>query len=552
MRWRRRRRFWRRRGRYWRRYPRRRIRKARRFTRRGTVRARRRRRRGGRRMRVQRFWDPASKKNCSITGWTTGLQMTATSQIPYRMLSVNVSDWGNPNRYTIFQGGGVALNVFSLAFLWQEHQLFRNFWSNSNDGFDLARYIKTTIYLPPHKDNTYIFWWDEDFNQLKRSDYWKTQPSLLLAYKNKRIIRPQKQGNYKTQKVVIRPPATVSNQWRFQGSWMTMGLFMWGITVMDWNLPFSAPQDSSTPLSVIKLKAYISRSPGQFEFADFYYAFFVDTGQDNFVMAKTVPSAEPWMTSPGQSNMPPANANLGMFRVEGADDLPYWMTFWGQNSNWDFDDPSDRMLNATGYALIYWWRFNEGDIEKQNFRGKQKVQWLLSPNNLYRVACSGPFVNRTNVQELNIPILYRSKWQWGGATLNKQAIQPYIHFAPKQVAVRNPATIERSIITPWDTDRHGILTEEALQRFLRPSREVDARRPLPIEEDSEDDEPYTSSAEESEIAEEDEKGPQNEQELKSLIRRCRARILREQHERHRLRRFLRGLIPTPLVNNKHE
>lgn len=476
--------------------------------------------------------------------------MTATSQIPNRMLAVNVSDWGNPNRYTRFTGGGVSLNVFSLAFLWHEHQLFRNFWSNSNDGFDLARYVKTVVYLPPHKDNTYIFWWDEDFNQLKRSDYWKTQPSLLLAYKNKRIIRPQKQGNFKTKKVTIKPPATVSNQWRFQGSWMSMGLFMWGISVMDWNLPFSAPQDSTNPLGTIKFQAWQSTSPGQFTQKWFYYAYFVDTGSGNFVMAKTSSSAPAWIQNPGTN--PDAQSNVGMFRVDGADDLPYWMTFWGQNYNWDFDDPSDRMINAYGWTLVYWWILNDGDIESQNFRGKQKGQWLLSPNNMYRIACSGPFVNRTNTQEVNIPILYRSVWQWGGATLNKQAIQPYIHFAPKQVAVRNPLTIERSIITPWDTDGHGILTEQALQRFLRPSREVDARRPLPFQEDSEDDEPYTSSAEESEATEEDEKGPQNQQELKSLIRRCRSRIQREQHERHRLRRFLRSLIPQPLVNNKQE
>lgn len=457
------------------------------------------------------------------------------------MLSVNVEDWGNVNRKVVLKGGGCVLNVFSLSFLWQEHQLFRNFWSQSNEGFDLARYIKTKIYLPPHKDNTYIFWWDVDFNQLKRSDFWKTQPSLLLAYKNKLIIRPQSQGNYKTKKVTIRPPATVSNQWRFQGSWMTMGLFMWGISVIDWGLPFSALQNPDQPLGIIKFNAYVVTGPNTYQQKPFYYAQFVDTGYGNWILAKTVTAgSNQW---PNGAAGPDPGAEKGMFRVPGADDLPYWMTFWGQNFNWDFDDPSDKLLNAVGYTLIFWYELAEGDIEKQDLRNKKKVQWLLRPTNMYAIACAGPFVNRTNIREVNIPILYRSYWQWGGATLNKQAIQPYINFAPRQVAVRNPATIEKSIITPWDTDSHGILTDEALQRFLRPSSEVDGRRPFSVEQPSSDDESYTSSAEEPETSEEDEKGPKDPQELKKAIRRCRTRVLREQHERHRLRRFLRSLIP---------
>lgn len=498
-----------------------------------------------RRKRTATFWDPSSKKSCTITGWTFGLTMTATSQLPNRTWNVNVTDWGNPQRRVTFRGGGVALQVFSLSFLWQEHQLFHNFWSNSNDGFDLARYLGTTIYLPPHKNNTYVFWWDEDFNQLKRSDYWKCQPSLLLAYKNKRIIRPISAGNHKAQKVKIKPPATVSNQWRFQGSWMTMGLFMWGISIIDWDLPFSQRQEAQNPLGTINFQAWTVKGPSEYELRTFYYANWADPGTGNFVMAKTMSGpglANKW---PVTNDKPEPNTDRYMLRINEADDLPYWITMYGQNHNWNFDDPSDKYQQATGYTLVYWWDLNDGDLENQNFKGKYKKQWLLRPADMYKIAVSGPYVQRQNQYEVNIPILYKSKWQWGRATLNKQAIQPYIHFAPNQVAVRNPATIERSIITPWDTDGHGILTEEALQRFLRPSREVDARRPFTIQEESSDDEPYTSSAEESAPSEKDETWPEDQQRLASLIKRCRSRVQREQHERHRLKRFLSSLIKNP-------
>nr|QYD01933.1 ORF1 [Torque teno felis virus] len=527
--WRRRWRGWRRRGGYWRRRgPGRRFRGARRYARRNTVR-RRRKRYTRRKKRTVTFWNPTATKRCTITGWMIGITSTATSQIPcvccLLMFTAPVR-----SRKVIFKGGGMNLNVFSLQFLWLEHKLFHNYWSQSNDGFDLARYFGTTIYLPPHKDNTYVFWWDTDFNNVTRQDFWKTQPSLLLAYKNKRIIRPQREGNYKTKKVTIKPPATVSNQWRFQGNWMTMGLFVWGISLIDFNLPF-AQKTVNNPLGIISVnvrKVY----GGTQSLTTLRYAHWADDGHNNWAMVRTDTTVD-------------INKDLqttGMTRINEADDLPYWIIFWGQNYNYNMDDVSDGMLNAQSYCMIYWWLPDEGALENMTYTKGTKYQLLVDANAMYRIASAGPFVQRQNATDVNIPIMYRSKWQWGGATMNRQAIQPYIHFAPNQVAVRNPATIERSIITPWDCDHHGILTDEALKRFLRPSGEVDARRPFTRETEPEEDVDFTSSAEEVTESEEDEKGQENQQELVKALKRLRTRVQREQSERHRLRRFLYGLI----------
>lgn len=530
MRWRRWRRGYKRRGRLWRRWTAgRRIRRTRRYQRRGAV--RRRRRRGYRRRKtVATFWNPSATKRCTITGWMIGLTETATSQIPQRMISFNVTAPPKTRRL-VFRGGGVSLNVFSLAFLWEQHQLFHNFWSASNDGFDLARYFSTTIYLPPHKDNTYIFWWDTDFNNIQRQDFWKTHPALLLAWKNKRIIRPQREGNYRTKRVKIKPPATVSNQWRFQGSWMTMGLFMWGVTLIDFNMPF-AYRAIDNPLGIIQVSAREIWGQSQ-QYKKIFYANWADNGHNNWVMFKSYSSA------------PSLESNVdftGFTRLNEADDLPYWMTMWGNNYNYNFDDVSDQNLQGQTLACIYWYDLREGDLESGLWPKTQRKQYLLNANGMYQIACSGAFVQRQNATDVNIPLLYKSKWQWGGATLNKQAIQPMIHFAPNQVAVRNPATIQRSIITPWDCDNHGILTDEAIQRFLRPSEEVDGRRPVPFQADIEEDAPYTSSTEEVSETEEDEEGKEDEQELARTLKRLRTRIRREQHERHRLRKFFYSLI----------
>nr|QYD01867.1 ORF1 [Torque teno felis virus] len=521
---------WRRR---WRKRPRRQNRrfwKTRRYTRRSTVRRRRRR---GRKKRPVMQWGPSATRMCTITGWTFGLVTDATSQIPNRMISVNLS--GNPKaRRMQFTGGGTNLSVFSLAFLWDEHKMFHNWWSQSNDGFDLARYFGTTIYLPPHKDQTYIFWWDTDFNRVSMVDYWKTQPSLMLAWKNKRIIRPVKDGNHRTKKVRIKPPATVSNQWRYAGSWMTMGLFMWGVILIDFNKPFSIWQHTTwNQVGVVKFSGikYTSMTSSGVQ-ATIYYAHWIDSGLGNYVLYKT---------ESGPSDLRP-DPLTGYKRVDEANDIPYWITNWGHNKNYNWDDPTDLTQTGTSFMVFYWYDLQEGDILNGLWQTKPKAIFKTNASGMYTLGYCGPFVQRQNQTPVNIPILYKSRWQWGGATFNKQAVSNYVNFVPHQVPVRNPAFIEKSVITPWDCDGHGILTDKALQRFLRPSNEVDVRRTLPYETEPPEDEYLTSSAEEVSETSEDEAGEKDQQNLDKILTGLRRRIHREQHERHRLHKFFRGLI----------
>nr|QYD02134.1 ORF1 [Torque teno felis virus] len=539
----RRRKYWRRgwRNRSWRRKKgaRRRLWRTRSWTRRGTVRRRRKWRVPRRRLRVAKFWDPAAKKKCTITGWFMGLVANWNKNMSCRMFRTNIFD-ERPQKKVIFTAGGMMLYTFSLRFLWNQHKLFQNFWSTSNDGFDLAKYVSTTFYLPPLRDNTYIFWWDVDYNKVTRQDFWKTAPSLLLAWKNKVIVRPMSQNNHKTRKVTIKPPATITNQWRYQGAWMDMGLFMWGLTIFDWTYPFSHTKDANRIPYVQHIPAWkvtsMSGAPPNGKTQTMYYASWRDTGEGNYIWYKTeINSKTPQDITGTMSGFKP---------LPEANDLPYWLTLWGQNDTFDFDDDSAKDLQQQGWAVIYWGEYQD----EAHFRtitqraAVQKVMWLLNRDALYQLSTAGAFIQMQNIMPLNIPILYKSRWVWGGASMNKQAIGTYVNFAPSQVAVRNPATIQRSIITPWDVDGHGILTEEAIKRFLQPSGGVDARRPLPIEEYTKEDEPYTSSASSAEESEEDEKGPQNQQELTKAIRRCRARLEREQHERHRLRQLFRSLI----------
>lgn len=456
------------------------------------------------------------------------------SQTPQRMWNLNLGQPPSKRRVYLI-GGGVNVGIFSLKFLWDEHKLFRNFWSVSNDGFDLAKYGGTAVYLPPHKDQTYVFWWDPDYNQITRGDYWRTHPSLLLAYRKKVIIRPQKQGNYRTKKVFIKPPSTITSQWRFQQQWMTTGLFLWGLSLLDWERPFMqiGMQDALGIVTINNAAVLFGQTIMR---KTFTYAFWADTGIGNFVMYKNVSSGNI------ENDIAALTSLAGFRRVEGADDLPYWITTWGQNQNWDWDDPSDNLMMDSSMTVLYWYECSAADLQTGTYVGKQRYQFVFPKTALQRIAFMGPFVQRQNTTGVNIPIMYKSYWRWGGATLNRTAIEPNINFAPSQVSVKNPATVARTIITPWDCDNHGILTNEALERFFRPCEGVDERRPLPIEEYTKVDEPYTSSASEADSEGETDEEDQDEQKTRTLIKHLQRRVQREQHQRHRLFNFLKSLM----------
>nr|BBE36929.1 hypothetical protein [Paguma larvata torque teno virus] len=536
----RRRGFWRRRWyrRNYRRRPRTRV-----YRRRRRVRKRRRRLVPYRRKVKTTFYNPATVVKCTITGWTIGL-ISAPQQMEQR--TWNTVLFGDKRGELRLVGGGVAVRVFSLRMLWWEHQLFRNWWSKSNDGFDLARYFGTKFYLLPHRDNDYIFWWDTDYNQIKRSDYWRAHPSALLGYKNKVIVRSQMYGNnHRVKRVFIKPPATTDNEWRFQNQWMEMGLVVFGITPIDWNVAFARQKSSQTALDVLTFKTN-DGSKGQsveIEVNDpsiptATYAFYADFPQGNKVL----------MCNTVQNTKYPAQVNQSGYNwqyLADADDLPYWMTFYGQNANMYMDENIREGL--TVWFKIYYplYKPSEKALTNGLYGPKDSRSWLIiSSQTAKQIAQMGPFINTSNVSTIEIPLLYRSYWQWGGATYGPQFVTDPLHFAPKQVAVRNPSTIQHSIITPWDTDKDGILTETALKRFLKPAEEPESRRPQPGTSDGwpawTHDTTYKSSSEETEeTPESDDEGPTA---VEKGIENLRRRLRKERNERQRLRKFFKSLI----------
>nr|UHM25940.1 MAG: ORF1 [Torque teno midi virus] len=241
--------FWRRRWhRYYPRY-RRQYRRRTRFARRTRYRGPRatfryrRRRRPKRRYRVRRKkktlilkqWQPEHIRKCKIKGHT-----------PLIICGEGRQQWNfTQHRYEITPskmagGGSFAHMVWNLAFLWEEHQKWRNFWTAPNEGFDLARYTGTVIriYRPPTVDVVCMY--TTSYPMLTNMG---THPAChpqrqILAFKKIIIQSLKRKPNGKKYKTIrIKPPQLMQNKWFFQKDLAKLNLFQLYIASCDLDRP---------------------------------------------------------------------------------------------------------------------------------------------------------------------------------------------------------------------------------------------------------------------------------------------------------------------------
>nr|QZE11932.1 MAG: ORF1 [Torque teno felis virus] len=560
-------RYWRRWRRGWRRKGRKRWWRPRRWNRRKRVRRKRRFGRRRKNKKIVTFWQPPNKVSCKITGWTVGIAAQGTGQggaadAPMRVYRTFIDSSGASTIQ--YEGGGVNAIIFSLQFLWEEYRLWHNTWSRTNDGHDLARYFGTTIYLQPHRYSDYIFWWDRDWQKYTNEHFLRCHPVNLFSWKTKVFIRSQSWGHVtKTRKVKIKPPATLTNQWRHMKDWYYTPLFAWGLSLVDWNKFFSrGKQQPYCPLPSTEIRIASIAPEGQLRWTqpgmNLYYNSYYDSGEGNRLWTALTTKAQ------SQSENPSTQQDFWK-PVDWADDLPYWMVFYGQNKTWDMGNypisewTQSHDLDENGNRTI-WFRIKYPQytsIDNANTQSSDSrntyIAWKLQTS-AYKfttnfkltinlgIAYTGPFVASIYTDLIEIPIMYKSSWQWGGQTWSNMEIINPQHFSKGAVTVKNPYTVARSIIYPGDTGASGLLTDEALARLVQPSTRVEERRPQPwagLRADEAYQPDYSETGSEAEESEEESDGECDERKtLKTLAR----RLQREQFKRRQLFTFFKSLL----------
>lgn len=442
--------------------------------------------------------------------------------------------WKGDTATKYLVGGGMSLRVFSLKFLWDEHRLFRNFWSHTNDGYDLALYYGTKWYLQPHREIDYIFWYDTEVTIYGPQDFLRGHPANLLATKNAIYVRNQKYGlNCRTKKVFIKPPANIPSVWKYQSDWFHIPLFIWGVSLIDWRTWFTKSGGNTIPMH--NCTGY--PGPNFTTQETTTYSPYIDTGTGNFVEVAWV----------GPQVKPPPVSGTTWYKVPWAENLPYWLTFYGQNRNMDMNAVPQNILTANptfvAWLKIAWPKYKEADITSGNFHQEFKV-WVIPFQDALNIARIGPFVPSQYQEIVQVPLVYKSFWKWGGTIFHGQPVVKMHGTAPALVSVKNPLVLQRDNIYPWDAP-DGILTRRSLQRFLQPSDVPTERKTLPGAEYTSGYEHQETSSETSEETQESETDEDGEEDVGPIIHHIKKRLKREQLKRRRIQCLIERLVKKP-------
>ncbi|BBE36932.1 hypothetical protein [Zayintorquevirus viver1] len=529
---RKRRRYWhyRRRNRKW--FP------LRRFRRRKWVRKY--RRRFSKRKRKATFWNPKETAKCIITGYTLGL-MTKTGQIPFRCWQTFIDESTHTSRL-ILQGGGNSSRIFGLFFLWEEYKLFHNCWSKTNDGFDLARYFGTRWYLQPDRNYDYIFWWDPEWKNYTWEHFLRAHPSNLFCYKQKVFVRSQIWGrNNRTKKVFIPPPANLLNTWQFMPDWMNIPLFSWGVSLIEWNMPWNK-SGYETPSFKIHVKDVTDGNYGPPD-EDIIYLPTYDPGENNYIDCLLM-----------QSDVQNPTSGSGWKKVTWANNLPYWMSMYGQNQTLDFGVWSQKEImgiekggkGCTCWLRIFWPKYQVTNVQNgthpsQGYRMLMFSSKCRVTNNYVKViGGSGPYVPApTTGDGCQIALLYKSYWQWGGTVWSNQEVINPSYFGP-QATVKNPAKIRRGLLQPHDL-QGGLITNQAWERLTAPKSPDEERSNLPFETATKSIVEETSSEESETPTGTDESD--EEEDIEETVRALRKQLGRHKQRQRRFERLFYRLKP---------
>nr|UHK05729.1 MAG: ORF1 [Torque teno midi virus] len=218
--------WWRRRRKNWygrrfkRRYPTWRQRRKRTYRRRKYRRAPRRRRRRRKKVRrkkpaiLVKQWQPDSIVLCKIKGYEATLWGAQGAQ--YLCYTNHMFDYTRP-KYP--GGGGFAVQLYSLQYLYDQWRLRNNIWTQTNEYKDLCRFLKSTFtfYRHEHVDFVIIYNRQPPF-ELDVNTYMNFHPYIMLQQKHKIILPSQKtnpKGRTKKKKT-IKPPKQMLSKWFFQ------------------------------------------------------------------------------------------------------------------------------------------------------------------------------------------------------------------------------------------------------------------------------------------------------------------------------------------------
>nr|QLG20792.1 ORF1 [Lycalopex gymnocercus torque teno virus 1] len=424
-------------------------------------------------------WTPKHRAKCTMRGWFIGLSGGHTNTTS----RANWTDYQSETRSYQYVPGLGGTNIITLSILWLywEWKHFRNVWSRSNAGFDMARYFGTTFKFWPHPKWDYLVWWDTEWPKTDIiKDYWQIQPGIGLLQKQHIVVKSIKNGGKKPKKIKLKPPAVHDTKWYFQEKWCGVGLGHIGLSLLNIEYPFLRKNQSEWGLRCgVKFTGEADdkfKAPGPTYWSDnimaapvVEYRWDMDDGVDNRLIVKHKAS----------------DNTVDILTIN----YPYYVFFWGQKYT-DLMNLSNKWEDKhqfDGHAAIWWYDY-QGTTKDINWNTSKKC-WIhlylqgggditgLGKNGLsamIAIATYGPFATSdhkvTSYEDANFQIQaeYKSYWQWGGSTAaqGESINNPCPSDQQSRLHVENPATATSITLHPWDFDTSGLITKEKLREII--------------------------------------------------------------------------------------
>lgn len=126
-------------------------------------------------------------------------------------------------------GGGFSITKYSLDGLYEQHELDRNWWTQSNYNLPLARYLGGRLKCYQSETVDYLVKCHFNYPMLATQLlYQSTQPSFMMMSQYTHFIPSKKTKTIKKGYKIIKlhPPTQMSNKWFFQRDLCKTGLVL--------------------------------------------------------------------------------------------------------------------------------------------------------------------------------------------------------------------------------------------------------------------------------------------------------------------------------------
>nr|UGV38518.1 MAG: ORF1 [TTV-like mini virus] len=200
-------------------------------------------------------YQPHSVRKCKVVGLTC-------------LLIANKYRHGN--NYTLYEksivpahlpgGGCFSIMKFSLATLYEQHTLIRNWWTTSNKELPLVKYTGCKMYLYQNDEIDYVFRYHNSFPMTATQlMYATTQPGIMMLMKNSVLVPSTKTQKRKRPYKVVRipPPSQFQKKWYFQKELYNTGLFLSFVTAASFNEYYIDKYSQSTNMTIHSLNTLL-------------------------------------------------------------------------------------------------------------------------------------------------------------------------------------------------------------------------------------------------------------------------------------------------------